>query len=307
MLRPVTSREEDLLSTADAAKILRLSADMVRLLARAGRLRAAAASVRGVRLFLRRDVEALAAERAGTLAHHHTVQFYEGDEFLIDVVSDFLTAGMKARGPLIVVATAERREAVLARLTSKGQRPKRAIASGQLTMLDARETLDRFMVEGLPDAKLFRKHMGKLVGERSGKRRARLYVYGEMVNILCGDGLPDAAIRFEELWNDLGHAHRHSRLCTYSMEHFRTGADSTMFERVCALHTRVVPNERCVESSDPTERLRRLAVLEQRAHALDGEMERRKHAERELLDMKPQRTQEKENERDGRHSRPRAG
>lgn len=286
MLRPATHRDDDLLTTADAAKILGLSPDMVRLLARDGRLPATAASVRGLRLFLRRDVEALAAERAGTRAHHHTVQFYERDEFLIGVVSDFLTAGMKARGPLIVVATEERREAVLERLAANGRDPEKALASGQLAMFDARETLERFMVEGLPDPKLFRKHIGKLVGERSGKRRARLHVYGEMVNLLCQDGLPEAAIRFEELWNDLGRTHRHSRLCTYSMEHFRTGADSTFFQRLCELHTRVVPNERCVESTDPEERLRRLAVLEQRAHALDGEMDLRKRAESELRKVK---------------------
>ena len=49
----------DLLSTADAAKLLNLSSDMVRLLARSGRLRAAVTSSRGVRLFRRDDVVAL--------------------------------------------------------------------------------------------------------------------------------------------------------------------------------------------------------------------------------------------------------
>ena len=286
MLRPATTRKDDLLTTADAAKILGLSADMVRVLARDGRLPATAASVRGLRLFLRRDVEALAADRAGTRAHDHTVQFYEREQFQIGVVADFLIGGTKARGQLIVVASKERREALLDRLAANGQHPERALASGQLAMLDARETLERFMVGGLPDAKLFRKHVGKLVIDRSGKRRARLHVYGEMVDLLCRDGLPEAAIRFEELWNDLGSAHRQSRLCTYSLDHFRTGADSTIFERLCELHTRVVPTERCFESPDPAERLRRLAILEQRAHALESEMELRRRAESELRKIK---------------------
>jgi excisionase family DNA binding protein len=55
---------EDLMTTVDAARILGLSSDMVRLLARRGRLKAAVLTVRGVRLFRRADVDRLAAERA---------------------------------------------------------------------------------------------------------------------------------------------------------------------------------------------------------------------------------------------------
>ena len=55
---------EDLMTTVDAARILGLSSDMVRLLAREGRLKAAVQTVRGVRLFRRSEVERLAAERA---------------------------------------------------------------------------------------------------------------------------------------------------------------------------------------------------------------------------------------------------
>ena len=52
----------DLLSVGDAAAILRLSPDMVRVLHRKGRL-PAFRTPRGLRLFLRSDVERLARER----------------------------------------------------------------------------------------------------------------------------------------------------------------------------------------------------------------------------------------------------
>jgi excisionase family DNA binding protein len=52
----------DLLSVGDAAAILRLSPDMVRVLHRKGRL-PAFRTPRGMRLFLRSDVERLARER----------------------------------------------------------------------------------------------------------------------------------------------------------------------------------------------------------------------------------------------------
>jgi excisionase family DNA binding protein len=56
------SHPDDLLTVADAAQLLRLSVDMVRHLENAGRL-PALRTVKGMRLFKRVDVEALAAQR----------------------------------------------------------------------------------------------------------------------------------------------------------------------------------------------------------------------------------------------------
>jgi len=285
MPRHAAALTENLLATADAAKILDLSPDMVRLLAREGRLPAAAASVRGVRMFRREDVEALAAERAGHRAHHHIVQFYESPGFLDGVVANFLAEGLKLGGPVVVFATRERRKAVLEHLASSGHDVERARVSGSLTMLDARDTLDRFMVDGAPDRKRFRKQLGHLVAQsRAG--RARLRVYGEMVDILCHDGLVKAAFRFEELWNELARECRISRLCAYGLESFRRGDDVLSFERICELHTEVIPTERYVESCDSQARLRRIAILEQQANALRFEMELRQRAEHDLRELK---------------------
>ena len=54
---------EDLMTASDAGRIIGVSADMVRLLARGGKL-ALRSTIRGVRLFRRADVDALALRRA---------------------------------------------------------------------------------------------------------------------------------------------------------------------------------------------------------------------------------------------------
>lgn len=56
---------DDLMTAVDAGRILGVSVDMVRLLARDGRL-PFLSTVRGVRLFRRADVERLAQERASS-------------------------------------------------------------------------------------------------------------------------------------------------------------------------------------------------------------------------------------------------
>jgi hypothetical protein len=54
---------DDLMTASDAGRIIGVSADMVRLLARGGKL-AFLSTIRGVRLFRRADVDALVIRRA---------------------------------------------------------------------------------------------------------------------------------------------------------------------------------------------------------------------------------------------------
>jgi DNA-binding transcriptional MerR regulator len=56
-------RPDDLMTAADAGRILGLSVDMIRLIARDGKL-PFLSTISGVRLFRRKDVEALARQRA---------------------------------------------------------------------------------------------------------------------------------------------------------------------------------------------------------------------------------------------------
>jgi excisionase family DNA binding protein len=62
MITRTLEAPDDLMMAADAGRILRVSVDMVRLLARDGRL-PFTSTVGGVRLFRRADVERLAHER----------------------------------------------------------------------------------------------------------------------------------------------------------------------------------------------------------------------------------------------------
>jgi excisionase family DNA binding protein len=61
---------ERLLSTADAARILRVTPATVRMMERRGRLPSAGRTEGGIRLFRRGDVEALARRRARKGAAH---------------------------------------------------------------------------------------------------------------------------------------------------------------------------------------------------------------------------------------------
>jgi signal transduction histidine kinase len=229
------------------------------------------------------DVEASSARQLGRAflaaptPHAHAVQFYEEDSYLVETVGHFLEAGLVAGDRLIVIATGEHRAAFAASLAGADA----AIASGQLTMLDARETLEGFMRAGEPDPELFHAMLERLlirVGS-SAHRPTRIRAYGEMVDLLIRDGHPRAAIRLEELWNEAGKRHEFELLCAYVMGTFYKEGDGEHFLEVCRNHSHVLPTERFDQVKGPYARLREICLLQQRAKALESEVRYRKELE----------------------------
>ena len=205
----------------------------------------------------------------------HSVQFYERDAFLCDRVSRFLEEGLRAGEPAIVIATEAHRSAVEAELQRRG------CHSGPITYLDARETLERFMSGVLPDEETFYSVIGRAIEQRRNGG-GRIRAYGEMVDLLWRDGNPDAAIRLEELWNDIAGHYDFSLLCAYPMGNFQSESDSTGFDAICARHSHVVPTEAYAGEDDDDARLREVvSTLQQRTAALETEIALRKQLDDE--------------------------
>ena len=215
------------------------------------------------------EPEVGAAFLANPAVHSHTVQFYESDAFLFDTVGHFLGAGLAAGDRLVVIATPEHREGFLARL--QPHEPERAVAQGQLLLLDARLTLSKFMIDGMPDPALFRATIKDILATvNETNPHARVRAYGEMVDLLWRDGNSRAAIRLEELWNDAGNDHAFALLCAYVMGNFYKEGDTTRFMEVCRNHSHVIPTESFTRIDEAHARLREISLLQQRARALES-------------------------------------
>jgi excisionase family DNA binding protein len=266
---PAPRTDVDLLTPADAAHILGLSVDMVRILAAEGQLPTAIQTARGARLFRREDVEELAAARAGRPIRHHSVKLYESDDHLAAVVAGFLGNGLRSGGPALVIGTEPHRRAVVARLGSDDLPIADIVAEERLLLLDARETLDAFVVAGVVDEARFRDRIGPLLDRmRQGWPRRRTRAFGEMVDLLWRDGRRDAALELEAMWNRLAGERPFTLLCAYSMSSLASAADTEPFDRMCDAHTRVVPAEAYDQDGGIDERHREVARLQQRARVL---------------------------------------
>jgi signal transduction histidine kinase len=230
----------------------------------------------------------------------HIVQFYENDAYLASAVSDFLAAGLRNGQPVLVIATRAHRDGFAIRLKAKGIDPGAALESGQLTMLDAEETLSLFMAGSVPNAERFSRSLGAVLNKLSaGTTSTVIRAYGEMVDVLWRQGNIEGAVRLEELWNQLAAGHRFALLCAYGIDNFDRESDSPGFEAICRQHDHVIPTERFTQASD-TAKLVEISILQQRAKALEAEVEERKRLESELREAARDREELLERERAAR-------
>jgi signal transduction histidine kinase len=211
----------------------------------------------------------------------HFVQFYEADAFLLNSLGEYTAAALKAGEAAIVVATEEHREELEARLRKHGLGVAAAVECGQLVLCDAAETLSGFMVNSSPDPALFAEIIGDIIA-RAGGGRPRIRIYGEMVALLWAEGNYDAAIRLEELWNDLQNKHSFALFCAYPMSGFAGEGPGRGLPHVCTTHSRVIPAESFVALDDSDERMREVILLQQKARSLEAEITERKKAEERL-------------------------
>lgn len=260
---------DEQLSLAQASRVLSLPVE--RFAPSEGDVVLIPVSSPGERIAYRRsDVERLATCcHAGT--HHHAVQFFEHDDFLCEAVTRYLGEGFDVDAPMVVIARPDRLRAFTDALRTQGRPVDQALASGQLCLFDAHQTLAKFMRGGSPQAGDFRAVIGPVIERsRAGFPHARLRAYGEMVDILWERGQPDAAIRLESLWNELASTLPFSLLCGYRMSNFGSEADTERFARVCSAHSDVSPTESCTHPGKLDAHRREVARLQQRIHALEA-------------------------------------
>lgn len=160
----------------------------------------------------------------------HFVFFYENEAELEREVAGYLASGLDAGNSGIVIATPEHRQALSNRLGVQ-ERDRQSVL-----FLDARETLNSLMLNGVPDATLFEANVGAIVRE-SLAGSTGLTAYGEMVALLWSDGNVLGALDLEELWNTLQTHAGFSLLCAYPADNAHEA--SWGVPAICSSHSAV--------------------------------------------------------------------
>jgi MEDS: MEthanogen/methylotroph, DcmR Sensory domain len=168
----------------------------------------------------------------------HVVLFYRDERELAERVSEHLLPAVRDGGLAIVIATPDHRRSFEERLADAGV-DVAAAAPGSYVALDPSETIRAFMVGEWPDPAGFWRVMSPLLRQAAGAGQP-VRVFGEMVSLLWENGLANAAIEVEAMWNEMAGQYPFSLLCAYPEQPVSCCHHHDALTEVCRVHTEVI-------------------------------------------------------------------
>jgi DNA-binding NarL/FixJ family response regulator len=176
------------------------------------------------------------------LPHRHEVQFYSDDALLLDTYAGFIAVALKSGRAAVVVISQSHSDGLLSRLKAHDLDVDAATQLGTYIQLDASKVLSTFMVNDMPDATRFFPVVGGLIQAAAKAARQQdhgVVACGECSPHLWAEGKADAAIRVEQLFDELGKTFGMDILCGYALSDFHGKEDEHVFQRICAEHSAV--------------------------------------------------------------------
>lgn len=172
----------------------------------------------------------------------HVVQFYTEDSFLLESLAASLGNSLQTGESVVAVMTKTHQKGLLKRFSARGIDADKSRRCGRLVLLDAADTLKKFMDPAGPNRQKFLREIGSVLRKAEGTAEAkgkRVAVFGEMVAVLWSKKKYDAAIRLEQLWNELAQTHFFHLRCAYPAKWFK--GQGGPYSMICAEHSVVIP------------------------------------------------------------------
>jgi CheY-like chemotaxis protein len=174
----------------------------------------------------------------------HIVQLYQDEKFLSRAVCRFAVSAINHGEGVILVPTSAHWDALRPRLEAEGVDVNAVQASGQLTVIDADQTLPNFMRDAMPDGPLFLGLAGETIARaRGGDRFTKVRWWGEMVNVLWERGDVAASMGLEDLFHKVAHDQDIAIFCSFLMDNFDGDVHARMLPRLGQNHSHLIPVE----------------------------------------------------------------
>lgn len=167
----------------------------------------------------------------------HQMQLFDSSKSMVATVVAFLVGALEQGGNVLIAATPEHRELLMRRLDDAGWNVRQAVAANRLVIVDAVQTLDKFMRQDTPSPVAFDEVVGSMVERLSNGKR--VWIYGEMVDAVAARGNLRGAQQLEELWNTLGRRECFTLFCGYASGHFGDPKTAQALGAICACHDKV--------------------------------------------------------------------
>jgi DNA-binding NarL/FixJ family response regulator len=175
-------------------------------------------------------------------ARRHEVLFYPDDASFVKSFSDFIEAALESGNAVLVVATESHLGSLRRTLEARSVDVATGVEKGIYVPVDVVDMLSAFMVDGFPDRDRLLKVATDLIETASkavNGKHSGVSACGECAPTLLGEWSVEAAIRVEQLWDEVARIYGMDILCGYSFRSFYGDQDREVFQRICAEHSTI--------------------------------------------------------------------
>ena len=180
---------------------------------------------------------------SGLCDQGHVVHFYTDDAVLLDELAALFRGSLGEGQSIAAIMTSSHRSGLESRLVAQGVDVSEATRDGRLCLLDADQALSEFMEPTGPSRERFLsqfENMLRALRATTVAKGSGVVVFGEMVAVLWAQKKYEAAIRLEELWNELALTSSFYLCCAYPGNAFRDSLTPVSYTEICAQHSHVV-------------------------------------------------------------------
>lgn len=231
----------------------------------------------------------LATRRSLALPGEHLLHFYEDEDVLLDSLRHFALRALNGGMAAVVIATAAHLRELEEALEQGGTDLDAARRQSRYITLEAEETLAGLLADGWPRPDLFNAALEPLIAAAAA-RHGQVCVFGEMVALLWKQGRHAAAVKLEELWDDLRRRHFFSLYCAYPVTSVGQGPLELM-RQVCGEQGRTpsgleiaLPGAPWDEDRELKQTVRHLEAEIRERKAMEWKLAQREHELEDFLE-----------------------
>jgi len=173
-------------------------------------------------------------------SRRHEAVFYSDDELLTDEWTSIAEDALNAGATFILVAFDAHRNSVRAKLDALGVNVAGAVSDGRYVSLSVDEVTSKWMINGRLDQTRFWAAVTPVMlaaARASTAEHPQVVACGECAPSLCANGDAEAAIRLEQLWDELAQTYHLDVFCGYASEGCRCDDPEDVKARLRETHT----------------------------------------------------------------------
>jgi DNA-binding NarL/FixJ family response regulator len=179
-------------------------------------------------------------DRSSPNRRRHEALHYASEVPLLDQWASVAEDALSTDATFLLLATDSHEDTLRAMLQKRGVNMSRAARDGRYVSLTVDEALSKFMVgDRLDETRFWNSVTSVMLSAARGSTAEQPHVIacGECAPTLCAQGNVEAAIRLEQLWDEVTRTYRLDTFCAYLSDGCQCDDADDVREKISAAHT----------------------------------------------------------------------